>query len=198
MTVDTPTFGARNRQTRARYALAPGLSRPHLPPGHDASGTAASQVFPDRTEPALTWRDIHWLSSIAKMPILLKGVLDPDDAERAIQEGVSGVIVPNHGARNLDTVPATADALPLVVERVEGRIPVLVDGGIRRGTDVVKALAMGASAVLIGRPYLYGLAVGGEGGVRRVVEILRTELEMAMGLIGRPTISEIDRSVLWE
>jgi 4-hydroxymandelate oxidase len=198
VTVDTPTFGPRNRQARARYELAPGLSRPHLPPGQDASGTAASQVFPDWTEPALTWRDIDWLSSIVKMPILLKGVLNPDDAERAIQEGVAGVIVSNHGARNLDTVPATADALPLVVEKVEARIPVLVDGGIRRGTDIVKALAMGASAVLIGRPYLYGLAVGGEGGVRRVIEILRTELEMAMGLVGRPTIRDIDRSVLWD
>jgi 4-hydroxymandelate oxidase len=127
----------------------------------------------------------------------LKGVLNPDDADHAVQEGVAGIIVSNHGARNLDTLPATADALPGVIERVAGRIPVLVDGGIRRGTDVVKALALGANAVLIARPYLYGLALAGDEGVRRVVEILRNELEMAMGLLGRPTIRSIDRSVLW-
>jgi len=197
VTVDTPTFGARNRQARAKYELAPGLSRPHLPLPGKTSGAAGSQVFPDWTEPALTWRDISWLSSIVKIPILLKGVLNPDDAERAVQEGVGGIIVSNHGARNLDTVPATADALPCVVEKVVGRIPVLVDGGIRRGTDVVKALALGANAVLIARPYLYGLAVAGDQGVERVVEILRNEVEMAMGLLGRPTIQSIDRSVLW-
>jgi len=197
VTVDTPTFGARNRQARARYELAPGLSRPHLPPPAKTSGTAGSQVFPDWTEPALTWRDIGWLSSIVKIPVLLKGVLNPDDAERAVHEGVAGVIVSNHGARNLDTVPATVDALPQVADRVAGRIPLLVDGGIRRGTDVVKALALGANAVLIARPYLYGLALAGDEGVRRVVEILRNELEMAMGLLGRPAIGSIDRSALW-
>ena len=197
VTVDTPTFGARNRQARAKYELAPGLTRPHLPRPGNRSSAAGSQVFPDWTEPALTWRDIGWLRSIVKIPVLLKGVLNPDDAERAVQEGVAGIIVSNHGARNLDTVPATADALPCVTEKVAGRIPVLVDGGIRRGTDVVKALALGASAVLIARPYLYGLAVAGERGVQRVVEILRNELEMAMGLLGRPTIKGIDGSVLW-
>jgi 4-hydroxymandelate oxidase len=196
VTVDTPTFGARNRQARARYELAPGLSRPHLPLPAKKSGPG-SQVFPDWTEPALTWRDIGWLSSIVKIPVLLKGVLNPDDAGRAVQEGVAGVIVSNHGARNLDTVPATVDALPQVADRVAGCIPLLVDGGIRRGTDVVKALALGANAVLIARPYLYGLALAGDEGVRRVVEILRNELEMAMGLLGRPTIQSIDRSVLW-
>jgi 4-hydroxymandelate oxidase len=197
VTVDTPTFGARNRQARARYELAPGLSRPHLPRPGKTSGATGSQVFPDWTEPALTWRDVSWLRSIVNIPVLLKGVLNPDDAERAVQEGVAGIIVSNHGARNLDTVPATADALPCVAEKVAGRVPVLVDGGIRRGTDVVKALALGADAVLIARPYLYGLAVAGDRGVQRVVEILRNEVEMAMGLLGRPTIKDIDRSVLW-
>ena len=198
VTVDTPTFGARDRQARAKYELAPGLSRPHLPPPKRTSGTGALQVFPDWTEPALTWRDLGWLSSLVKIPVLLKGILNPDDAERAVQEGAAGVIVSNHGARNLDTVPASADALPPVVEKVARRIPVLVDGGIRRGTDVVKALALGANAVLIARPYLYGLAVAGEEGVKRVIGILRNELEMAMGLLGRPTIQSIDRSVLWD
>jgi 4-hydroxymandelate oxidase len=114
-----------------------------------------------------------------------------------VKAGVAGIIVSNHGARNLDTVPATIDALPLVAEGVEGRIPVLVDGGIRRGTDIIKALARGATAVQIGRPYLWGLGVGGAAGVTRVVEILRREFEMTMMLMGRPTLASIDKSVLW-
>jgi len=124
-------------------------------------------------------------------------VLNPEDADRAAKEGVAGIIVSNHGARNLDTVPATVDALQQVADRVAGRIPVLVDGGIRRGTDVVKALALGANAVLIGRPYLYGLAIAGCDGVQRVIEILRNELEMTMGLLGRTSIQAIDRSAIW-
>jgi 4-hydroxymandelate oxidase len=198
VTVDSPTFGPRNRQARAKYELAPGLSRPHLPPAKKGNiGRGGLQVYPDWVEPALTWRDIGWISSVGKVPVLLKGVLNPEDADRAAQEGVAGIIVSNHGARNLDTVPATVDALPQVVDKVAGRIPVLVDGGIRRGTDVVKALALGANAVFICRPYLYGLAVGGRNGVQRVIDILRNELEMAMGLLGRASIQAIDRSVLW-
>ena len=202
VTVDTPTFGARNRQARARYALRGELTRPHLPPsapplgGRDA-GREGLQVFPDWVEPALTWRDLAWIRSCADVPILLKGVLNADDAARAVGEGISGIIVSNHGARNLDTVPATIDALPSVVDAVAGRIPVLVDGGIRRGTDIVKALARGAVAVLIGRPYLYGLAVAGAEGVARVIEILRQELEMSMGLLGRASIAALDPSIFW-
>jgi 4-hydroxymandelate oxidase len=145
----------------------------------------------------LTWADIEWLRSIATVPILLKGILDPDDAERAVSAGVQGIVVSNHGARNLDTTPATIEALPGVADRVAGRMPVLVDGGIRRGTDVLKALALGARAVLIGRPYCYGLAVGGAAGVARVLEILLEEFRLAMKLTGRPTIGAIDRGVLW-
>jgi len=197
VTVDTPVFGARNRQERAKYTLAPGLSRPHVPPATKAVGSGDLKVFSDFVEPALTWRDIGWLTSIMRIPVVLKGILNPDDADLAVQSGVAGIIVSNHGARNLDTVPASADALPRVAEKVGGRIPVLVDGGIRRGTDVVKALALGANAVLIGRPYLYALSVGGEQGVRRVIDILRTELEMAMGLLGRPTVHSIDSSIIW-
>jgi 4-hydroxymandelate oxidase len=145
----------------------------------------------------MTWPDIDWLLSVAKVPVLFKGVLNPDDADHAVKAGVAGIMVSNHGARNLDTVPATVDALPQVVEKVAGRVPVIVDGGVRRGTDVLKALALGASVVMIGRPYLYGLGVAGADGVAAVVNILRKEFEMAMALTGRPTIASIDRSVLW-
>jgi len=193
VTVDTPTLGARDRMVKAKFALPDGVLTPHL---HDVSTNRRGVIVPDRI--SITWRDIEWLRSIARVPVLLKGILDHDDAERAIAAGADGIIVSNHGARNLDTVPATIDALPQVAERVAGRIPVLMDGGIRRGTDIVKALALGAQAVLIGRPYCYGLAVGGAAGVARVIEILRTELELAMKLCGRPTIASIDRSVLWD
>ena len=183
VTVDSPTFGARNREDRAKGEL-PERELPNL-------------QGKDYLDPSLTWKDIDWLRGFARRPVLLKGVLNPDDAAIAVQEGVAGIIVSNHGARNLDTVPATIDALPLVAGKVAGRMPVLVDGGIRRGTDVVKALALGAAAVQIGRPYLWGLGVAGADGVARVVQILRKELELAMALAGRPTLQSLDRSVLW-
>jgi 4-hydroxymandelate oxidase len=183
VTVDSPTFGARNREDRAKGGL-PERELPNL-------------QGKDYLDPGLTWKDIDWLRSFARRPVLLKGVLNPDDAATGVKAGASGIIVSNHGARNLDTVPATLDALPLVVEKVAGRVPVLVDGGIRRGTDVVKALAFGAQAVQIGRPYLWGLGIAGAEGVTRVVQILRKEFELAMALLGRPTLASIDRSVLW-
>ncbi len=183
VTVDSPTLGARNREDRAKSEL-PERELPNL-------------KGKDYLDPTLTWKDIDWLRSFARRPVLLKGVLNPDDAATAVSAGVAGIIVSNHGARNLDTVPATIDALPAVVEKVSGRLPVLVDGGIRRGTDVIKALALGASAVQIGRPYLWGLGVAGADGVARVVAILRKEFEMAMALMGRPTLASIDRSALW-
>ena len=183
VTVDSPTQGARNREERARGEL-PERPLPNL-------------KGKDYLDPALTWKDIDWLRGFAKTPVLLKGILNPDDAAIAVQAGVSGIIVSNHGGRNLDTLPATIDALPLVVEKVSGKIPVIVDGGIRRGTDVLKALALGATAVGIGRPYLYGLGVAGADGVSRVVEILRKEFELAMMLTGRANIASIDRSVIW-
>jgi 4-hydroxymandelate oxidase len=183
VTVDSPTHGARNREYRAKDEL-PDRALPNL-------------QGKDYLDPSLTWKDIAWLRGFAKTPVLLKGILNPDDADIAVRVGVAGIMVSNHGARNLDTAPATVDALPLVVERVRGRVPVIVDGGIRRGTDVLKALALGATAVQIGRPYLYGLGVAGAEGVERVVRILRTEFEMAMMLTGRPTLASIDRSVIW-
>ena len=134
---------------------------------------------------------------MTKLPVVLKGVMHPDDAEQAVQAGADAIIVSNHGGRALDGVAATIDALPRVADRVARRMPVLMDGGIRRGGDVLKALARGANAVLIGRPYLYGLAVNGSEGVQHIVEILRRELETAMALTGRTTIAQIDRTVLW-
>jgi 4-hydroxymandelate oxidase len=151
----------------------------------------------DYLDASLSWKDIEWLLGFARRPVLLKGILNPDDAAIGVKTGVAGIIVSNHGARNLDTVPATIDALPLVADRVAGRVPLIVDGGVRRGTDVIKALALGAAAVGIGRPYLWGLGVAGEQGVTRVVEILRRELELAMELMGRPTLKSIDRTALW-
>ena len=202
VTVDTPVLGARNRETRVAFRLPAGVSRANLEGLSNDLATSAHRppegaIYSAVLEPKLTWKDIEWLRGFAKVPVLLKGVMDADDAKVAVDAGVSGLIVSNHGARNLDTVPATVTALPRVTEAVAGRIPVLVDGGIRRGTDVLKALALGASAVAIGRPYVYGLAVDGAAGVARVVQILRTELEMAMALTGRTSIKAIDRSVLW-
>jgi len=159
--------------------------------------TGSLDIFSRVLDAALSWKDVEWLRSFAKIPLLVKGVLNPDDADRAVKAGVAGIMVSNHGGRNLDTVPATIDALPQVADRVAGRVPVLVDGGIRRGTDVLKALALGANAVLIGRPYLYGLGAAGAAGVTQVVNILQREFVMAMALTGRTTIASIDRSVIW-
>lgn len=183
LTVDSPTFGARNREDRAKSEL-PERELPNL-------------QGKDYLDPTLTWKDVDWLRSFVRRPLLLKGVLNPDDAATGVSAGAAGIIVSNHGARNLDTVPATIEALTPVVEKVAGRVPVLVDGGIRRGTDVLKALALGAQAVQIGRPYLWGLGLAGADGVARVVQLLRREFELAMMLSGRPTLASIDRSVIW-
>ena len=198
LTVDTPISGARNRETRADVKLPP---MPNLKgfKGVPNGGlrTGSLQIFSSLLDATLSWKDVEWLSSFAKVPLLVKGVLNPDDADRAVKSGVAGIMVSNHGGRNLDTVPATIDALPQVADKVSGRVPVLVDGGIRRGTDVLKALALGANAVLIGRPYVYGLGAAGEAGVTKVLNILQREFQMAMVLTGRTNIGSIDRSVIW-
>jgi 4-hydroxymandelate oxidase len=181
LTIDTPTAGARDRQARVGFEF-PELPYRTVEPGDNPC----------------TWDDVVWIREAVEVPLVVKGILHPDDAESAIQAGAAAIVVSNHGGRNLDTVPATIEALPRVVERVAGRIPVLVDGGIRRGTDVLKAMAFGANAVLIGRPYVYGLAVGGAAGAAAVIEIIRRELAQAMALTGRATIASIDRSVVWE
>jgi 4-hydroxymandelate oxidase len=201
VTVDSPVLGPRYRETRSKFTLPVGVERANLQGLKTATGghrPTESTIYSALLDPKLTWKEIEWLRTVTKLPMLLKGILNADDAARAADLGASGIIVSNHGGRNLDTLPATIDALPEVAARIAGRVPVLVDGGIRRGTDVLKAIALGASAVLIGRPYLFGLAVGGAEGVARVVNILRREFEMAMALTGRTSIAEIDGSVIWK
>lgn len=199
LTVDTPVLGCRYRERD--FKLPDGIECPNVAEVAKEAVAAhrptRERIYSNVFDPALNWKDIAWLRSITKLPIALKGILNPDDATRAVDAGADGIIVSNHGGRNLDTVPATIDALPRVAERVGNRIPILMDGGVRRGTDVLKALALGARAVLIGRPYLYGLALAGEAGVTHVIEVLRAEFEMAMALVGRTTLAAIDRQVLW-
>jgi 4-hydroxymandelate oxidase len=180
--IDDPVAGARDREERAyRFTDKP----------------VSFQSYPvDYYRYAVSWADVEWYAAQAKLPLVVKGILNPDDAEQAIKVGAKAIFVSNHGGRSMDTVPATIDVLPAIVDRVAGRVPVLIDSGIRRGTDVLKALAYGATAVSIGRPYLYGLAVKGPEGVTGVINILRNELEMAMACAGRPTIASIDRSVI--
>jgi 4-hydroxymandelate oxidase len=190
LTVDTPVGGVRNREQRTGFKLPEGVTAPYFHHLAQADGT--------RNEfQTVTWRDVEWLKEQTALPLMLKGILTGEDAARAVDAGVAGVVVSNHGARNLDTLPATIDALPEVSAAAAGRVPILLDGGIRRGTDIVKALALGATAVMIGRPYLYALAVRGADGVGDVVRILHAELAGALALIGRPAVSEVDRTVLW-
>ena len=195
LTVDAPVSGPQNRIRRAGFTLPPGLSAPMNPVSNRQRRVTEGRE-PFRTRFPATWKDVEWLLSFATVPVVLKGVLRGDDADRAAKSGVAGLIVSNHGARNLDTAVATIDALPDVARKVAGRVPVLLDGGIRRGTDVLKALALGASAVLIGRPYMYALGVSGANGVAAVVNTLRNELEMAMALTGQTSLAGIDPSIV--
>lgn len=203
-TVDSPLLGRRERDVRNRFHLPDNLSVANLlragmhelPTDVPDSGLAA--YIASLYDTALTWKDVDWLRGITKLPIVLKGILRADDAKRAVGSGVEGIIVSNHGGRQLDTVPATITALPRIVEAVSGsNVEVLVDGGVRRGTSVMKALALGARAVLLGRPVLWGLAVGGEQGVSAVLEIVRQELDLAMALSGCPNIASITPDLIW-
>jgi 4-hydroxymandelate oxidase len=201
VTVDTPTTGPRNRSQRSGFDFPPNSKMANLadmPVDRHVHIHREKDLFASILPESLTWKDIEWIQSFARVPVLLKGVLHPDDAEIAVKQGIAGIVVSNHGARNLDTAPATIEALPRVTDKVGGRMLVLMDGGVRRGTDVLKALALGANAVLIGRPVFYGLAVAGAAGVTRTLNILRSELEMAMALTGVAKLSQIDRSVLWK
>ena len=197
VTVDVPRVGRRERDLRSRFEL-PDHAQPRNFVGLIEQEAADGELdFADYiaslVDPSLTWEIVEWLRSVTSLPIFLKGVHHPDDAQRAVDHGAEGIIVSNHGGRQLDGVPAAIDMLPGIAEAVDGKITVLLDGGIRRGTDVAKALAIGADAVLIGRPCLWGLAVDGEAGVKRVLDLLREELELAMALLGRNMIADLDQ-----
>jgi 4-hydroxymandelate oxidase len=205
LTVDAPLLGRRERDVRNRFRLPPGLAVANLlpegygevPPAVADSGLAA--YVASFLDPALTWRDVAWLRSITELPVLVKGIVRPDDALRAAEAGVAGVVVSNHGGRQLDTAPATIEVLPEIAGALASHghaIEVLVDGGVRRGTDVLKALALGARAVLVGRPVLWGLAAAGEAGAASVLRLLRDELDLAMALAGAPTIAEVTRDLV--
>lgn len=190
LTVDSPYVGRRERDLRNQFRLAQHISMPNFGDERAVASTRSRHMTDN------TWETLDWLRSVTSLPILLKGILTAEDALLAVAHGVDGIVVSNHGGRQLDGAIASIEALPEVVEAVAGRCEVYVDGGIRRGTDVLKALALGARAVLLGRPALWGLAINGREGVRHVLELLRTELELAMALSGRPTLESIDRSLI--
>jgi len=196
LTVDAPVSGVRDRERRAGFVLPPGVSAVNLA-GQPRRGPGPAGAFcQGLAAQAPTWADVEWLRAETALPLLLKGILRADDARLALAAGASGIVVSNHGGRTLDTAIATAEALPRVTAAVAGRVPVLVDGGIRRGTDVLKAIALGASAVLVGRPQVHALAAAGAQGVAHVIRLLRDELEMAMALGGCATLSDAGRWLL--
>lgn len=184
VTVDAPRGGRRERDLRTGFKIPESLGVPSVQAALGSERAVTIEETFALMDPALGWADLEALATESSVPVLVKGVLTGGDAALAIEHGAAGVVVSNHGGRQLDCVPATADALPEVVEAVGGRGCVLVDGGVRRGTDVAIALALGADAVLVGRPALWGLAVGGEAGARRLLELLRDELELALALCG--------------
>ncbi|HEY7022149.1 MAG TPA: alpha-hydroxy acid oxidase [Ktedonobacterales bacterium] len=203
LTVDTPRLGRRERDVRNGFGLPSHL---HIANFADPSmrdvmpqipGASGLEVVVQRLfDQSLTWDALAWLKSITALPIVVKGILTSEDAQLAVEHGAAGIIVSNHGGRQLDGVPATIEALPEVVEAVAGRCEIYLDGGVRRGTDVLKAIALGAHGVFVGRPVLWGLAVDSAAGVERVLTLLRDELELAMALAGRPTLASIDRSLV--
>jgi len=193
VTVDLPELGRRERDLRTGFEIPEDVP---VPAFLALAGSAA--VTPDQlnflVDNSLTWRDLEWLRSVTSLPLLLKGILTTEDAALAVEAGVEGIVVSNHGGRQLDGAAATLDALPEVVEAAGDRVEVLLDSGIRRGADVVKALALGARAVLVGRAPLYGLAVGGAEGVERVLGLLREETELALALCGCRSPAEVTRA----
>jgi isopentenyl diphosphate isomerase/L-lactate dehydrogenase-like FMN-dependent dehydrogenase len=184
LTVDAPRAGRRERDLRTGFAVPSGVDMPAVTAACGTSAGVTPERFFTLVDPTLTWADLERLVADSPLPVLVKGVQTGEDAALAAEHGAAGVIVSNHGGRQLDGVAAAIDLLPEVVEEVGGRLEVLVDGGVRRGTDVLVALALGARAVLVGRPALWGLAAGGEAGARRVLELLRAELERDLTLLG--------------
>ncbi|HEX6544973.1 MAG TPA: alpha-hydroxy acid oxidase, partial [Bryobacteraceae bacterium] len=201
LTVDSPVFGRQERNLRNRFELPRNLLvRNLLPRRLERLPRSWSNInqhsFEDHLDPSLTWRDVAWLCSITRLPVLVKGVIRPDDAVLAVEHGAKGVIISNHGGRQLDTSPATISVLANIAAAVGERCDVLVDGGVRRGTDVIKAIALGAKAVLVGRPLLWGLASNGEAGVATTLEILRTEFDSALALCGCRSVAEISPDLI--
>jgi isopentenyl diphosphate isomerase/L-lactate dehydrogenase-like FMN-dependent dehydrogenase len=192
LTVDVPVLGRRERDLRFGFELPPDLPLPYMGGGSRAAPTTLAEQA--QMSPSLTWRDLEWIASESGLPLILKGIVTREDAALAVEHGVEAIIVSNHGGRQLDGVAASLDALPEVVEAVEGRCEVYVDGGIRRGIDVLKALALGARATLVARPVAGGLAVGGEAGVLDVLTLLRNEIERGLALLGCTTPAEVSRN----
>lgn len=202
LTVDAPVWGTREKDVRNGFQLKAGLAVENVVPAGkgdfpkvEGSGLAAyvNTLF----DGSLSFKDLEWLCANTKLPVVVKGVCHPQDAVESARCGAKAVIVSNHGGRQLDTCPATVEVLPEIVDALAGRIETYVDGGIRRGTDVVKALALGARAVLVGRPVLWGLAVDGEKGVLNVLEMLRREFSDAMALCGCTRVEQIQRELIW-
>jgi 4-hydroxymandelate oxidase len=191
ITVDLPVLGIRERDIRAQYVMPRDIAAVS-PAAKGRSRPLSLLQIGELIDPSLTWDDVEEFASECNLPVLVKGVLTPEDARLAAAHGVAGVVVSNHGGRQLDTVLAGAEALPGIVEAVGDQVDVLVDGGIRRGTDVLKALALGAKAVMVGRPVIWGLAVGGEDGVRSVLQLILGEFDVALALAGVPRASAID------
>ena len=201
LTVDAPLLGRRERDVRTPSRSRRSLKVKNLVPAgygdldENLGDSGLATYFASLIDPSLSWKDIAWLRSITKLPIAIKGIVRVDDAKRARDEGASAIVVSNHGGRQLDASPATLDVLEPIADAVGRDVEVLVDGGVRRGTDVLKALALGAKAVLVGRPILWGLAWNGEAGATFVLETLRREFDLAMALAGCPTIASITRDL---
>ena len=202
LTVDAPMLGKRERDQRNEFTLPPGLHPANLtnisgldiPQATGESGLLT--YFSQQINPAVTWKDLEWLQSLSPLPLVVKGILRADDAVRAVEYGAQAIVVSNHGGRQLDGAIASLDALPDIIAAVDGKAEVLLDGGIRRGTDILKALAYGAKAVLIGRPVLWGLAVAGKIGVSHIISLIQDELNLAMALSGCASLGDIDSSLV--
>jgi 4-hydroxymandelate oxidase len=202
LTVDVPQPGRRERDVRNRFHLPEGLRIENLvADGYGdmkqaPTGSGMAAYFGSIINPSLTWKDIDWLRKLTQLPLVVKGIVRADDAVRAVEHGARGIMVSNHGGRQLDSAPATIDVLAEIADAVGGRTELFVDGGIRRGGDVLKAIALGAKAVLVGRPTLWGLAAGGEAGVVKMLEMLSAELDNAMALAGCATVADITRDLV--
>jgi isopentenyl diphosphate isomerase/L-lactate dehydrogenase-like FMN-dependent dehydrogenase len=212
ITVDAPRLGKREEDNRNKFGLPSHLSLKmmeriteqagHTEQDQEATTTAAGngskfgRHFTSLIDDGLTWDFLPWIKTITKLPVLVKGILAPDDARKAVSLGVDGIIVSNHGGRQLDHAPSAIDVLPMVVAAVQGRVPVLVDGGVRRGTDVIKCLALGASGVLVGRPLLWALTLGGKQGVEAALKMLQGELELGMALLGCTSVAQVTKDYL--